>query len=125
MNPQLSRTLRGRRHARTASFHHVHGQSRKRNQEFLFQGVDLEVIFFWNYRKRGSASYIVREVREERERERERERHTAREPDGSDVTIVALKLAFSLHFLLPKIRTIGDEFTLSLAKYSHFSFLPS
>ena len=29
------------------SFHHVHGQSRKRNQEFLFhgQGVDLEVNF--------------------------------------------------------------------------------
>ena len=52
-------------------------------------------------------------------RERERER------DGSDVTIVALKLAMNLHSPLPKIRTIGDEFTLSLAKNSHFSFLPS
>ena len=31
----------------------------------------------------------------------------------------------NLHFLLPKIRTIGDELTLSLAKNSHFSFLPS
>ena len=51
--------------------------------------------------------------------ERERER------DGSDVTIVALKLAMNLHFPLPKIRTIGDELTLSLAKNSHFSFLPS
>ena len=40
------RRLRRCRHARTASFHHVHGQSRKRNQEFLFQGVDLEVTFF-------------------------------------------------------------------------------
>ena len=30
-----------------------------------------------------------------------------------------------LHFPLTKIRTIGDEFTLSLAKNSHFSFLPS
>ena len=30
-----------------------------------------------------------------------------------------------LHFPLPKIRTIGDEFTLSLPKHSHFSFLPS
>ena len=40
------RGLRGRRHARTASFHHVHGQSRKRNEEFLFQGVDLEVFIF-------------------------------------------------------------------------------
>ena len=32
----------------------------------------------------------------------------------------------NLHFPLPKIdRTIGDELTLSLAKNSHFSFLPS
>ena len=27
------------------SFHHVHGRSRKRDQEFLFQEVDLEDIF--------------------------------------------------------------------------------
>ena len=71
------------------------------------------------YRKRGSASYIVREVFSVRERERDTEK------DGSDVTIVALKLAMSLHFPLPKIRTNGDEFTLSLAKNSHFLFLPS
>ena len=31
----------------------------------------------------------------------------------------------NLHFPLPKIRTIRSEFTLSLAKNSHFSFLPS
>ena len=31
----------------------------------------------------------------------------------------------SLHILLPKIRTIGDELTLSLTKNLHFSFLPS
>ena len=62
-----------------------------------------------------------REIQTERERERERERQR----DGSDVTIVALKLAMNLHFLLPKIRTIGDELTLSLAKNSHVSFLPS
>ena len=42
-----------------------------------------------------------------------------------DVTIVALKLGMNLHFPLPKIRTIGDELTLSLAKNSHFSFLHS
>ena len=49
-----------------------------------------------------------------------------REIDGSDVTIVALKLAMNSHFhSVPKIRTIGDELTLSLAKNSHFSFLPS
>ena len=80
-----------------------------------------------NYRKRGSASYIVREVLSVRERERERDtdRQRERERDGSDVTIVALKLAMNLHFPLPKIRTIGDELTLSLAENSHFSFLPS
>ena len=57
--------------------------------------------------------------------EREREREIQTERDGSDVTIVALKLAMNLHFPLPKHRTIGDELTLSLAKNSHFSFLPS
>ena len=77
------------------------------------------------YRKRGSASYNVREVLSVREREREREREIQRETDGSDVTIVALKLAMNSHFPLPKIRTVGDELTLSLAKNSHFSFLPS
>ena len=61
----------------------------------------------------------------EREREREIQTERERERDGSDVTIVALKLAMNLHFPLPKIRTIGDELTLSLAKNSHFSFLPS
>ena len=74
------------------------------------------------YRKRGSASYIVREVLSVRERERERD--TERERDGSDVTIFA-RLAMNSHFHLPKNRTIGDELTLSLAKNSHFSFLPS
>ena len=60
------------------------------------------------------------------EREREIQREREREIDGSDVTIVALKLAINLHFPLPKIRTIiGEELTLSLAKNSHFSFLPS
>ena len=56
------------------------------------------------YRKRGSASYIVREVLSVREREREIQREREREKDGSDVTIVALKLAMN---------------TLSLAKNSH------
>ena len=48
------------------------------------------------YRKRFRASYNT-----ERERERERE------IDGSDVIIVPLKLAMSLHFPMPKIRTIA------------------
>ena len=69
----------------------------------------------------------MREVLSVRERDtdRERERERERERDGSDVTIVALKLAMNLHFPLPKIRTIGDELTLSIAKNSHFSFLHS
>ena len=121
------------------------------------------------YKKRGSTSYIVREVRSVRERERERDgsgetevmrrkwsyhcrakigdeftfpcqKFALGERDGSDVTIVALKLAMSLHFPLrhhcgAEIRNgfslsvakfaLGDEFTLSFAKNSHFSFLPS
>ena len=56
------------------------------------------------YRKRGSASYIVRKVLSVREIERE----IQRERDGSDVTIVAQNLAMNLPFPLPKIRTIGD-----------------
>ena len=43
-----------------------------------------------HYRKRGSASYIVREVLSVRERERYRQRERETERDGSDVTIVAL-----------------------------------
>ena len=62
----------------------------------------------------------MREIQREREREREgeRERRKCRHHCRA-------KLAMSLHFPLPKIRTIGDKFTLSLAKNSHFSFLPS
>ena len=81
------------------------------------------------YRKRGALGESERERKRERERERERDRERERErereteTDGSDVTIVTQKLGMSLHFPLPKIRTIGDEFTLSLAKNSHFSFL--
>ena len=62
------------------------------------------------YRKRGSASYIVREVHSVRERERDTERE--REKDGSDVTIVALKLAMSFALLLAKNvhLSIGEEF---------------
>ena len=64
------------------------------------------------YRKRGSASYIVREVHSVREREREREIQRERERNGSDVTIVALKLAMSFALLLAKNvhLSIGEEF---------------
>ena len=92
----------------------------------------MKIIVFF-VKGSGSGSYIVRSVHSLREREREREREKEREraiqieTDRSDVdaTIVALKLAMSLHFLLPKIRTTGDEVALSLAKNSHFSFLLS
>ena len=65
---------------------------------------------FLYYRKRGSASYIVREVHSVREREREIQRE--REKDGSDVTIFALKLAMSFALLLAKNvhLSIGEEF---------------
>ena len=81
---------------------------------------ELEETFLQYYRKRGSASYIVREVREVRERERDtererKERERERERDGSDVTIVVLKLAMSLRFPLPKIRTIGELTFLLIA----------
>ena len=56
------------------------------------------------YRKRGSASYIVREVLSVRERERERYRERERERRKWR------------HHCRAKI---GDEFTLSLAKNSH------
>ena len=71
-----------------------------------------------NYRKRGSASYIVREVLSvrERERERERERDTERERERER------ERRKWRHHCRAKI---GDEFTLSLAKNSPFSFLPS
>ena len=60
----------------------------------------LCTYFFLYYRKRGSASYIVREVLSVRERERERKRDRRK----------------WRHHGRAKI---GDEFTLSLAKNSH------
>ena len=79
------------------------------------------------FRKRGSASYIVREVLLVRERERE--------IDGSDVTIVALKLEMNLHFPLPKIRTfrfslhtsrlsLHREVTMVALKFAMSSYFP-
>ena len=83
-----------------------------------------------HYRKRGSASYIVREVRSVREREREREiqreregekeryrrkwRHHCRAKIGDEFTLSHAKNSHNC-----------CEFTLSLAKNSHFSFFPS
>ena len=70
----------------------------------LVDDMKMRAVFY--YRKRGSASYIVREVHLVREIQRERER------DGSDVTIVLLKLAMSFALLLAKNvhLSIGDEF---------------
>ena len=97
----------------------IHRQFQRYTDDVTSVSLSLSPSLY--YRKRVSASYIVREVHSVREREIQRER----ERDGSDVIIFALKFAMKLHFPLPKIRTIGDEFTLSLAKSSHFSFLPS
>ena len=100
--------------------------------------------YYMYYRKRGSASYIVREVHSVRERERDTERE--REKDGSDVTIGTLKLAMSFALLFAKNVHLstgeevcafpcqkictsasrapllnGAEFTLSVVKTLHFS----
>ena len=74
------------------------------------------------YRKRGSASYIVREVLSVREREREIQTDRERERDGSDVTIFALKLAMNLHFPMPKIRTMAMSLHFPLPKIRTFRF---
>ena len=61
------------------------------------------------YRKRGSASYIVREVRSVRERDTERERES--ETEVTSPLIVALKLARNFApFVAKKNAEIGDEF---------------
>ena len=76
-----------------------------------------------HYRKRGSASYIVCEVHSEREREIQRER----EKDGSDVTIVGLKLAMSFALLLAKNvhLSIYETFcAIPCQKNLHLSFSP-
>ena len=92
----------------------------------LFHAKKLHLSFqhFFNYRKRGSASYIVREVHSVRERERE----IQREKDGSDVTIVALKLAMSFALLLAKnmhLSILAKSFALFFAKTFAPQFLPS
>ena len=78
---------------------------------FLFHPpvlVPMGAVRIRHNRKRGSASYYCAwGTFGERERERERE-------IGDEFTLP-----------LPKILTIGDELTLSLAKNWHFSFLPS
>ena len=61
--------------------------------------------------------------------EREREREIQMERDGSDVTIVALKLAMNLHFPFAKNwhnwRWAYTFPCQKFAKNSHFLFLPS
>ena len=85
------------------------------------------------YRKRGSASYIVREVRlvRERERERKRERYRERERErDTEVTsplAVALKLAMSFALFLAKNvhLSIGEEFcTFPCHKFARPSRTP-
>ena len=62
----------------------------------------------------------------EREKEREREREIQREKDGSDVTIVALKLAMRFALLLNKNvhLSIGDEFCAFPCQKFAPQFLP-
>ena len=75
----------------------------------------MNVVLY--YRKRGSASYIVREVLLVRERERE----IQREIDGSDVTIVALKLAMNYTFPCQKFALFVSPFTLPVSPFTERS----
>ena len=80
----------------------------------------LSLSLFLYYRKRGSASYIVREVLSVREREREREIQREREKDGSDVTIVALKLAMNLHIACQKFAQLAISLHFPCQKFALF-----
>ena len=78
-------------------------------------------VCLFHYRKRGSASYIVREVLSVRERDTDRERETER--DGSDVTIAPLKLAMNLHFPMPqKFAQLAMSLHFPLPKIRTFRF---
>ena len=59
---------------------------------------------------------------DEREREREREREIQTERDGSDVTIVALKLAMNLHFPCQKFAQLAMSLHFPLPKIRTFRF---
>ena len=97
--------------------------SAHREPPFFTKATNLEGV----HSKRGSASYIVREVHSVREREIQREREREREKDGSDVTIVALKLAMSFTLFLAKNvhLILSKSFALFLAKKFAPQFLPS
>ena len=60
----------------------------------------------------------------ERERERERDTEREREIDGSDVTLVTLKLAKKFALFLAKTLKLAKSFALFLAKNLHLSFSP-
>ena len=79
-------------------------------------GAESYATNLHHYRKRGSASYIVREALSvrERERERERERDTDRQRERERER--ERERRKWRHHCRAKI---GDEFTLSLAKNSH------
>ena len=72
----------------------------------------------FKWREPGSAEALpilcVRYIRWERERERDTEK------DGSDVTIVALKLAMNLHVPFAKIRTLAMNLPFPLPKLALF-----
>ena len=91
--------------------------------DFRFAWAEKLFIHFFYYRKRGRASYIVSDVRSVRERvtEREREREREREWDGSDVTLVALKLAKKFALFLAKTLKLAIQAIEFSAEPSFFS----
>ena len=86
-----------------------HGSNKDHDWPNLGHAISVTVVMSY-YRKRGSASYIVREVLLVREREREREIQRERERERER------ERRKWRHHCRAKI---GDEFTLSLAKNSH------
>ena len=89
---------------------------KKKSQQPKMQWQKPKGMVISYYRKHGSASFIVREVRSVRERERERERKIQGERQSRKWrNHCCAKIGDEFTLPLPKIRTIDDKFTLSLA----------
>ena len=92
--------------------------------KFFSGAVSISMANFFYYRKRGSASYIVREVHSVRERET-KWRHRCRAKISDEFTLSFCQkfahLAMSLHFPLPKTRTFVSPFTLPVSPFTERS----
>ena len=99
---------------KTRYFDPHHCSARMSEIRKLFPAASSIAHHYW---KRGSASYCALGALGERERYRDRER----ERDGSDVTLVALKLAMNFAPFLAKTLKLAMNFAPFLAKNFHLS----